>query len=155
MMKKISDLLNDCVFFSHFPQEYLNLIGGCGKNRVVKPGQYLAHEGDAAQAFYVLKKGRVAIETHMQGHGSLLVETLGPGDIIGWSWLVEPFKWKFDVRVLEQAHLIELDGGCLRKKAEHNPELGYLLMKKIALVIAGRLSATRLQLIDIYGKGGH
>ncbi|MCB0361165.1 MAG: cyclic nucleotide-binding domain-containing protein, partial [Bdellovibrionales bacterium] len=80
-MKTIADLIKEFPFFRDFPEKYHALIGACGKNCLVKKGEYIAHEGDPAEALFLLKRGRVAIEAYKPGEGSILVETLGPGEV--------------------------------------------------------------------------
>jgi hypothetical protein len=81
-----------------------------------------------------------------------MIQTEGEGEILGWSWLVPPYYWHFDARATEKTQVIAIDGKCLREKCESDHDLGYKLMRRFALIIAERLEATRLQLLDIYGK---
>jgi hypothetical protein len=80
-----------------------------------------------------------------------VVETLESGDIVGWSWIFPPHRWVYDVDVLERAHLVVIDAGCLREKCDADPAFGYRVMKRFAQVVAERLAATRLRLLDLYG----
>jgi CRP-like cAMP-binding protein len=66
-----------------------------------------------------------------------------------------PHKWHFDARAMEITRAIALDGKCLRDKCKEDHDLGYELMKKFSVLIAQRLEATRLQLMDIYGANSH
>ena len=91
------------------------------------------------------------MEIFVPGRGHVVIETLEAGDVLGWSWLVPPYYWHFDARVVEPTRAIALDGECLRKKSEDNHELGYQLLKRFFNVISSRLQATRLQLMDVYG----
>jgi hypothetical protein len=78
------------------------------------------------------------------------IQTVGTGEPVGWSWMVPPHRWQFDARVLEPTGAIVFDGKALREQCERDHELGYSLLKRLVSVIAGRLAATRLQLLDIY-----
>jgi len=71
--------------------------------------------------------------------------------VLGWSWLIEPYKWHFDARAVELTRVIALNGECLRKKCEQDHDLGYALMKRVAQLMEQRLTATRMQLLDMYG----
>jgi CRP-like cAMP-binding protein len=82
--------------------------------------------------------------------GRLRLETLSAGDVLGWSWLVEPYRWLFDSRALTPVRVLVLNGLCLREHCQADHEFGYQLLLRIAQVIEHRLQATRLQLIDIY-----
>ena len=83
--------------------------------------------------------------------GAIAIDTVGEGDVLGWSWLIPPYHWHFDARAVEPTRAIALDGRCLRGKCDADHELGYELMKRFAQVIEQRLEATRWQLLDVYG----
>jgi CRP-like cAMP-binding protein len=80
-----------------------------------------------------------------------VVDTIGEGEILGWSWLLPPYHWKFHARATEAVRAIALDGKCLRTKCEQNHDLGYELLKRFSQIMSRRLDATRLQLLDVYG----
>jgi CRP-like cAMP-binding protein len=96
----------------------------------------------------------VAIEVFVPGKAPIIVETLAAGDLMGWSWLVPPFRCAFDARAVELTRLISLDAACLRGKMEQDPVLGYELYKRFSPVIAARVAAARRQMIDMYGHPG-
>ncbi len=85
------------------------------------------------------------------GRPPLVLQTVGAGDILGWSWLIPPYHWMFDAVALEPTRTIALDGRCLRGKCEADRVLGYELLKRFAHIMEQRLQATRLQLLDLYG----
>ena len=115
-------------------------------------GAFLAHEGEAANRFFVLRAGRVALEIESPT-GPLVVETLGSGDLVGWSWIFPPHRWVYDVEVVERAHVVAIDAACLRDKCETDNAFGYRVMQRFAQVVAERLLATRIRLLDLYGSG--
>ena len=82
---------------------------------------------------------------------ALTIETLGGGEMLGWSWLIPPYRWRFDARAVEMTRAIALDGKCLRAKCEEDHELAYELVKEVASTLGQRLDATRFRLLDIYG----
>jgi CRP-like cAMP-binding protein len=108
-------------------------------------------EGDEANQFFLIREGRVAIEVFSEARGPVTIQTLNAGEILGWSWLVPPYFWRFDARAVDEVRALALDGKCLREKCETDPRLGYELLKRFALVITRRLEATRMQLLDVYG----
>jgi CRP-like cAMP-binding protein len=113
-------------------------------------GQMLAREGDPAHAFYLVQSGHVALETHRPGPGSVGVLTVGPGEVVGWSWLVPPHRWRFDARATDAVSGLAFDAEWLRAKCEEDHELGYQLLKELLAVLATRLAATRLQLLELH-----
>ena len=90
----------------------------------------------------------------MPGRGAVIVETLARrATLLGWSWLLPPYRWHFDARALDPVRAIAFDGACLRGKCDADPALGYELMQRFAQVMVERLQATRLRLLDVYGHG--
>ena len=134
-------------------QEHLALLAGCASNVGFRAGETMFREGDEAETFLVLRHGCVAIAVHAPGRGTLTVETIDAGEIVGWSWLFPPHRWHFDVRALSDVRATAFDGACLRGKCDEDPALGYDLMKRFAGVFSERLKWTRLRLLDVYGDG--
>jgi CRP-like cAMP-binding protein len=105
----------------------------------------------AANQFYLLRHGKVALQISVPERGSVTIETMEAGEVCGWSWLLPPYRWHFDVQALDLTRALVFDGQCLRTKCEADHDLGYALMQRFAQVIVQRLQATRLQLLDLYG----
>ena len=152
-METLNALLSHHSFFAGLRPDYLALVAGCGRNVHFAAGTFLAHEGDSADLFFAIRRGRVAIETHAPPGGSLTLQTLGEGEILGWSWLFPPYVWHFDVRAIEEVSATAFDGACLRSKCDADPVLGYDLMKRVAHSASRRFEAARRQLLDVYGPG--
>ncbi len=151
-IKSIDQLLNEHPFFEGMKPEWLELMAGCGRNVGFRPGEVIASEGTDCNEFYAVRSGKVAVEIYSPGAGSCTIQTLGSGAILGWSWLLPPHVWMFDMRALETTHAVHFDATCLRTKCEESTEMGYEFMKRFAAVMSDRLRATRLQLLDIYGN---
>ncbi len=151
-MESLEKILIQHPFVEGLPSEHINLILGCAKNAVFEPGKYLFKENEEANSFFIIRSGKVALEIYSPDTGSIIIQTLGEGDIIGWSWMVPPYHWRFDARAVELTRVIELDGTCLRNKCEADPKLGYEIMKRLANIFEQRINAMRLQLLDLYGK---
>lgn len=149
-MKTIRELLPELPLFSGLAETDLDLIAGCGRNVHFPPGRTIFREGDPADDFFVLRKGRVALETRTPAR-SIIVATLGPGEVVGGSWLIPPYRWEFDARTLDETSAIALDGACLRGKCDDDTDLGYRLMKRFAQLVFERLTQARVQLLDVYG----
>lgn len=150
-MRTIQDEIAVAPVFRGMQPRHLTLIAGCGRNLPAASGAYLLRTGEPADTFFLIRHGMVALELHAPGRGAATVETLGPGDAVGWSWLFPPYRWHLDARTLEPCRLIALDGACLRGKCEEDHELGYELMRRFAAELVERLEATRIQLLDVYG----
>jgi CRP/FNR family transcriptional regulator, cyclic AMP receptor protein len=150
----IEQLLGEVQIFDGMESDQLELIAGCGKIAGFEEGEYLFREGESADTFYLLRHGRVALDLFMPERGAMTIATLGPGEVVGWSWLFPPYRWHLDARVLERCSAVALDGKCLRGKAEADHHLGYELMKRFAGQMVERLQQTRVQILDVYGHAG-
>jgi len=147
----LEPLLRGHKFFAGLDSEYLTLLSGCASNVVFAADSFLFREGEPAETFYLIREGKVALEIAAPGRGALVVQTLGPGDVAGFSWLFDPHRWEFDGRAVERVLAVRMDGACLRGKCDADPRLGYELMQRFAGLMTSRLQATRLQLLDVYG----
>lgn len=151
-MKKLEELLADQPIFKGLDAEYIQVIADCASNVVFKEGEQIFKEGDPADHFYVIRRGKVALEIFVQRRGPVNILSVEDGDVLGWSWLFPPYKWHFDARAMELTRAAAFDAKCLRGKIEGDPRLGYGLMKRFAQVMLDRMNASRLQLLDMYGK---
>ena len=149
-MRTLEGVLAKHPFFAGLDPGYLELAVGCALNRRVNAGEFIFREGEAADHFYLIREGKVALEVSAPGRGSLTIQTLGPGDVLGWSWLVPPYRWRFDARAAETTRVLVLDGKCVRDKCEADHAFGYELLKRVASVLGQRLDAARFQLLDVY-----
>jgi CRP/FNR family cyclic AMP-dependent transcriptional regulator len=150
-METLERVLSEHAFFKGLDPPYVRLLVGCASNVRFDQNALLFREGDEADRFYIIRHGKVAIRLFTPDRGPITIETLGNGEVIGWSWLIPPYLWHFSARAEELTRAIALDGKCLRTKCEEDRALGYELLKRFAHIIEQRLQATRLQLLDMYG----
>jgi CRP-like cAMP-binding protein len=151
MIQSLEPVLGQHPFLKGLASKHLALLAGCASNMVFRAGDYLIREGEEANHFFLLRHGKVAIEIASPGLGVIPIQTIGQGDVLGWSWLIPPYRWRFDGRAVELSRVLALDGACLRAKCEEDHDLGYELLRRFAQVVVERLEATRLQLMDLYG----
>jgi CRP/FNR family cyclic AMP-dependent transcriptional regulator len=151
-METLEGILSEHPFLKGFSKEHIKLLVGCASNAVFQAGEYVFREGDQADSFYFIRHGKTVIETYVPQKGAISIQTREAGEVMGWSWLIPPYLWHFDARAVELTRAIKMDGKCLRAKCEKDHDLGYAIMKRFSLLIAQRLEATRLQLMDIYGN---
>jgi CRP/FNR family transcriptional regulator, cyclic AMP receptor protein len=138
-------------FFARMDKRFLDIVVGCAKNVRFEAGQYLFHEGEPADQFYLIRHGRLALQITSPGRGALTFQTLGEGEIVGISWLIPPYRWAYDAKALELTRAIAMDASCLRGKCEADHDLGYDMMKRFMPVLIQRLNAIRMQVLDVYG----
>jgi CRP-like cAMP-binding protein len=151
-MEGLDRILSEQPFFNGLPAELRTLVAGCARNHRFDAGQYLFHEGEAADEFFFIRHGKVALEIVAPGKAPIVFSTLGEGEIVGASWLVPPYRWTFDARAMELVRAIGVDAACLRGKCEADHHLGYEMMKRFAPILVKRLQDTRLQILDVYGR---
>jgi CRP-like cAMP-binding protein len=140
--------------FAGLDAELGQVIAGCARNMRFQPGEYLFRHGEPATELYLIRHGQVALEIATPGGAGVVFATEGEGEIVGMSWLIPPYRWRFDARAVEPVRAIGIDAECLRRKCEADHHLGYELMKRIVPQIVHRLDEARLQLLDVYGKRG-
>ena len=150
-MHTLDDLIARAPVFAGLADDDLALIAGCARNVGFDEDELLFREADPADTFYLVRRGRVALELHAPERGGLVIETIEANDVVGWSWLFEPYRWHFDARAVTDVRAVAFDGACLRGKCEDDKELGYELMKRFGQVMIDRLQHARVRLLDVYG----
>lgn len=116
----------------------------------VRAGHRLFEEGSPAHRFWLLRSGHVALDVHAPSRHRLLVETLGPGDLVGLSWLVAPYEWQFGATAVQDTEAFEMNALAVRAACEENAGLGYELLRRVMAAAASRLHATRVRMLDLY-----
>ena len=152
MMESLEPYLREHPFCKGMKPEHVALMVGCASNVRFNEGEYLDREGDRADKFWILRHGRVAIEIFNPASGPICIQTVGEGEVVGWSWLFPPYIGHFDSRALEVTRAIALDGVCLRNKCEQDHELALDLYKRFVSVMEQRIEASRMQLLDLYAN---
>ncbi|MGA8248129.1 MAG: cyclic nucleotide-binding domain-containing protein [Nocardioides sp.] len=150
-MATIAERLTDHPFFAGLPPDSIDLVAGCAKNARFRAGEYLYREGQPADTFFVVRHGRVALEMRTPT-GSTVIDTAEEGEVLGWSWLVPPYRWTFDGRAVDDVRAVCFDGACLRGKCTDDPELGYAFLQRVVGVMSARLHSARVRLLDLYGR---
>lgn len=150
-METIAQYLPEHPFFAGLDPAALDLLAGCAVNKHFRSGEVIFRESDPADTFYVLRHGGVAIQIRTPT-ADVVLDTAHDGDVVGWSWLVPPYRWTFDARASEDTSAIAFDGACLRDKCAGDAGLGYALLQRVVQVMSGRLHSARVRLLDLYGS---
>ena len=150
-IQTIAEIIASHPFFEGFRPEHVELVAGCARNVRFNAGEYLLREGGPADRFFLIRHGMVSLEVTTPGRPPHIVSTLDEGDIVGASWLAPPYRSMFDARAMVLTRAIGIDAKCLRRKCEEDHHLGYEMMKSVLAVMAKRLHATRMQILDVYG----
>ena len=138
-------------FFKGLNADQLQLLTESAMSIQFDAGQSIFQQGSPANRFYLILEGAVALESEMAERSSIPIQTLGPGDDLGWSWLFPPFYLHLSARALKPTKAIFFYGTRLREQCEHDHDLGYEIMKRIAEIAIQRLQATQQRLMERTG----
>ena len=150
-MRTLDQVVLESAMFAGLDARYAEQLAGCSQTVGFDAGETLFREGEPADVFYVLRRGRVALELYVPGRGPLTIETIEAGEVVGWSWLFPPHTWHFDARAVAPVRAVAVDGACIRGKCDDDPALGFELMRRFSSVLLERLNATRFRLANLYG----
>ncbi|WP_327321653.1 cyclic nucleotide-binding domain-containing protein [Streptomyces sp. NBC_01210] len=140
----------------------LNVLPPEGRDRMMElatesafpSGARIFEEGSRADRFWIIRSGAVELDLHVPGRRAVVVEQLGPGDLLGWSWLFPPRSWHLGAAAATPVRALEFDAAKVRALFDEEPELSQALTFRIAEVIAHRLQSARSRLLDLYGPAG-
>ncbi|GAA0319916.1 cyclic nucleotide-binding domain-containing protein [Actinoallomurus spadix] len=138
-------------FARGLPEDQVDRLAEVARYVQVPAGHRLFEEGRSADRFWLIQAGRVTLDLHIPGRGPVIVETLGRGTVLGWSWLFPPYAWRFGALAAEPVRAIALDARAVRVMCAEDPALGYELTRRFAAVMLDRLQNTRMRLLDLYG----
>lgn len=150
-MNALEPVIREQFFFQGMEPRHVAFLAGCATDVRFTDEQIIFREGDPAAQFYLLREGLVAIEVIVPHNGAMTVQTVGAGEMLGWSWLFAPYRWRFQARTQKPARALAFDGNRLRARCEKDHDLGFELLKRFSRVLTERLEATRVQLLDVYG----
>lgn len=143
--------MSDLPFFAGFDREFVAALEAGARDRAYETGDLLVREGQPAEEFFAIVHGKVGLELATPERPRLTLQTIGPGEVLGWSWLVPPRRWTLDARALKPTRAIVLEAPAIRRALTDRPAAGLAFLTRLLPVIAQRLENTRLQLLDIHG----
>ncbi len=138
--------------FKNLAPRYLALLTEVAMFKEFAADEVIFKEGDPANRFYLILDGEVALESARRDDPSVLLQTIGRDDVLGWSWLFPPYYWHFDARATEPTKAIFFYGTWLRENCERDHDFGYEMMKRMSAIIIARLQATRKKLAEAEAK---
>ncbi|MFF4948752.1 cyclic nucleotide-binding domain-containing protein [Streptomyces chattanoogensis] len=144
-----------CGFLGALSPEHRERLLAFAHEVSLPAGTRIFEEGGAADRFWIIRSGRVALDTHEPGRGAMVVETLGEGELLGWSWLFEPFRWHLGAQTRDAVAAYEFDADQIRSAIDEDPAFGLAVTRCVAAVAIGRrLRAARTRLLDLYAPPG-
>jgi CRP-like cAMP-binding protein len=155
--EKNSDLLkiiSEHEFFSGLKQDFLEFLASNASHKHLEAGDVLFRQGVHADRFYLMLDGEISVEVPAIQGPSLTLQRLSKGKILGWSWLIPPYRWDFQARVVSSAELIEFDGKAILDQCETDNTFGYDLFKRFTGLMSERLLAARRKMMDQWDPPG-
>jgi CRP/FNR family transcriptional regulator, cyclic AMP receptor protein len=137
----LRELITAHPFFKGLRQDHIDALIDCAMKVEFKAGELIFREGDHANRFYLILKGEIGVEANMDQAAPARIETIGAGDVLGWSWLVEPYEWHFDARATRPTLALFFYGTWLRELYEENPKLENEMQRRVGALMKKRLEA--------------
>lgn len=139
-------------FLAGMNHTQLALLTDCAVARHFDANQKILGEGEFANGFYLIETGKVALESEAGLNESIPIQILGPGDLLGWSWMFPPYVWQFTARAIEPCTALFFYAVILRDYCEKDHSLGYELLKRISSVMVTRLQAAHDQMLSLHSN---
>lgn len=136
-------------FLAGMNRSHLNLLTDCAMHVHFTPGQVIFREGEVANRFYLIETGSVILESSARFGDPVIIDKVGAGGLLGWSWMFPPHVWHFTARAVEKTEAIFFYGTILRDYCERDHSLGYELFKRMSAVMIRRLQAAREKMLAI------
>ncbi len=152
--QSIEDYLPTHAFFSELDDNFMKFLSDSATELKIKKGDVLFRQGERADKFYLLRNGQMSVQVPALMGPTLEIQTLGEDQMLGWSWLIPPYRWNFQARALEDSDLLEFDGSAILARCEEDPKFGYELLKRFATLMSERLDAARQKMMDEWNPSG-
>jgi CRP-like cAMP-binding protein len=153
-MPSTADYLTAHAFFSALSEDYIKLLSEFVVERQVAKGEVLFQQGKVADKFYLVRKGQISVQVPALVGPPLELQILGENQMLGWSWLIPPYRWNFMARAVEDTELLEFDGQAILARCENDPKFGYELFKRFTALMSERLNAARQKMMDQWNPPG-
>lgn len=137
-------------FLLALSEHQIRLLADCAMQTHFDAGQVIFRQGETANRFYLIQQGKVTLDSSANGDKPVIIDEIGAGDLLGWSWLFPPYVWHFSARAVESTNAIFFYGTVLREYCEADPALGFEAFKRMSEVMMRRLQAARARLIAAY-----
>jgi CRP/FNR family transcriptional regulator, cyclic AMP receptor protein len=139
-------------FLRGLPPAQLAELAGLCEHVTVPAGRRLFQEGSTADRFWIIDAGRVTLDASVPGRGRVIIETLGRNDVIGLSWMLPPYQWRFGAVATQPTQAFVFDARAVRKACESDLVLGFELSRRFSAVVVRRLQATRARLLEAWDR---
>jgi len=149
--KALETYLSKHPAFKDLSPEHTAIVAKYASAQQFKAGVLIFNQDEPADQFFMITEGKVTVEIPALYGAPVIIETLGSGEVLGWSWLFPPYKWHFAARAAEDTTTFQIDGKRLRQECDQDPVLGYAVVMCVAKFMMERLSASRQRVMDLFG----
>ncbi|MEV5312478.1 cyclic nucleotide-binding domain-containing protein [Streptomyces sp. NPDC052610] len=136
------------------PAEHRERLMRLAREASFEEGTRLFEEGQRADRFWVVRTGTVVLDLHVPGRRSAVIESLGQGQLVGWSWHFPPHMWHLGAQATTRVRAYEFDARAVRALCEQDAAFGRAVALWVGQVVADRLHAARIRLLDLYAPYG-
>ena len=140
-------------FLRGMADDHLAKLATLCQHIAIPARQRLFEEGTRADRFWLIDAGQVTIDTTVPGQGRLIIASLGRGDMIGVTWLLPPYQWRFGAVTAQPMQAFEFDAPAVRAACDEDPSLGYELGRRVSGVLVRRLEAIHRRLLETSARG--
>lgn len=152
--QSIEEYLSTHKFFSGLDEKYIEFLADNARELTIKKGDVVFRQGKRADTFYLLREGQITVQVPALVGPGLEIQHLVNNQLLGWSWLIPPYRWNFMARAEQDSDLIEFDGKAILARCEEDAEFGYELFKRFASLMSMRLDAARQKMMDQWNPPG-
>jgi len=149
------EMLADQPFLAGLSDRQLGLLAPLTSRSMFHAGNRIFHQGTPAEQFWLITDGRVYLDSEVPGYENVVLETLRPGAVLGWSWLYPPYRWHFGAVAVSTTHTLTFNGSLVRALCQRDPGLGYELTSRFLQVMGDRLQSARRRLEEGQRAAGH
>jgi CRP-like cAMP-binding protein len=153
-MQSKDDYLSTHEFFAGLNEDFMQFLSACATEKKFSKGEVLFQQGKKANTFYLVRKGLVSVQVPALVGPVLELQILGENQLLGWSWLIPPYRWNFLARAVEDTVVLEFDGSAILAQCEKDPKFGYELFKRFTALMSERLDAARQKMMDQWNPPG-
>lgn len=152
--QSITEYLSTHEFFSELSDDKLKILCEYSSTHEIKMGQLLFRQGENADKFYIVRNGLISLQMPAIMGPVLEIQTVEKDQVLGWSWLIAPYKWNFQTKAEEDSELLQFDGAAILARCEQEPQFGYELLKRFAALMSAGLNAARQKMMDEWNPAG-
>lgn len=146
--------LSESEFFSGLAPKHIEFLAAHATRRRLDVDDVLFEHSEAAHHFYLISSGHIRVGVPAIEGPALELQELGPGSVVGWSWLISPHRWSFQAKAMTPVELLEFDGDAVLARCDEDPRFGYELLKRFSTLMSERLHFARRKMMDEWRPSG-